>query len=576
MQVDVVVVGSGGAGLSAAVVAAKRGCRVLVVEKTEYFGGATAMSGGGTWIPCNSLAAHQGLGDSLEGARGYIEKVVGPDVRADVLRAFLEKAPAMLDFMLANTEVRFAVAPFSPDYHPALEGASLEGRMLSPCAYDGRKLGAYFSKLRPPLAEFNAPAGMMLDLADMPHVLNPFGSLESFVHVLRMVLRAARDRLSYPRGTHLTMGNALAARLLRSALDAGVELWNNAPMKRLVRENGRISAIEIEKDRETIRVEVRRGIVLASGGFSANPEMRARYIPFSQHHISLMPSGNTGDGLRAAQEVGAGLDEGNKHNAAWTVISMYPRRDGSLSKWPHLFLDRPKPGFIIVNERGERFGDEASLNFVAAMHRSGAVPAHIVCDAQAIRKYGLGAVLPGGWRLRRLLKAGYIIEAPSLADLAAKIGVDPGGLERTAAKMNEYARAGHDPDFAKGSSAFDCSIGDYAHKPNPCLGPVQTPPFYAVKINPGDATTTLGLKTDGRSRVLDAGDRPIAGLYACGLDMNSLWRGEPPGNGANNTLSLTFGFIAGNELASLGEQAGLVNAQTPADSRESAATSSAA
>jgi succinate dehydrogenase/fumarate reductase flavoprotein subunit len=549
LEFDVVVVGSGGAGLSAAVVAAKHGCRVLVVEKTEYFGGATAMSGGGTWVPCNSLAAKQGLSDSLEGARGYVEKVVGATLRTDVLRAFLETAPIMLDYMRANTEVDFAVAPFSPDYHPALEGASLDGRMLSPCAYDGRKLGEYFLKLRPPLAEFNAPAGMMLDLPDLPHVLNPLGSIKSFVHVLGMVAHLARDRLSYPRGTRLTMGNALAGRLLRSALDAGVELWNSASMQRLVHEHGRICAVEVERDHETIRIEVRRGVVLASGGFSANPEMRAKHIPFSEHHISLMPPGNTGDGLRAAQEVGAVLDEGNKHNAAWTVISLYPRRDGSLSKWPHLFLDRPKPGFMIVNERGERFGDEASLNFVTAMHRVGAVPAHLVCDARALKKYGLGAVLPGGWRLRRLLKAGYIIEASTLAGLAAKIGVDPEGLARSAAKMNEYARTGHDPEFGKGDSAFDRSIGDYAHKPNPCLGPVETPPFYAVKVNPGDATTTLGLKTDERGRVLDAGNRPVAGLYACGLDMNSLWRGEPPGNGANNTLSLTFGFIAGNELA---------------------------
>jgi succinate dehydrogenase/fumarate reductase flavoprotein subunit len=365
----------------------------------------------------------------------------------------------------------------------------------------------------------------------------------------------ARDRLSYPRGTRLTMGNALAGRLLRSALNAGVELWNNTPMQRLVRENGRICAVEVEKDHKTVRIAVRRGVVLASGGFSANPEMRAKYIPFSDQHISLMPPGNTGDGLRAAQEVGAALDGDNKHNAVWTVISLYPRRDGSLGKWPHLFLDRPKPGFIIVNERGERFGDEASLNFVTEMHRVKAVPAHLVCDARALRKYGLGAVLPGGWRLRRLLKAGYIIHAPTLAGLAAKIAVDPEGLTRTAAKMNEYARAGHDPEFGKGDSAFDRSIGDFTHQPNPCLGPVETPPFYAVKVNPGDATTTLGLRIDGRSRVLDAENRPVPGLYACGLDMNSLWRGEPPANGANNTLSLTFGFIAGRELAGSNEPA---------------------
>jgi succinate dehydrogenase/fumarate reductase flavoprotein subunit len=551
MEKDVVVVGSGGAGLSAAVTAAKHGLTVLVVEKTEWFGGATAMSGGGTWIPANSLAAKQGLSDSPEAARGYVKKVVGPAVRTDVLDAFLEAAPAMLDFMLANTEVDFTVAPFSPDYHPDEEGASQDGRMLSPVAYDGRKLADYFLQLRPPLPEFNAPGGMMIDLPDMPHILAPTNSVKSFLHVAGMVARVARDRLTYPRGTRLTMGNALAARLLRSVLDAGVELWRNSPMLRLVREEGRITAVEVERNGKPERIDVRRGVVLASGGFSADPEMRSQHIPYAEHHISLMPPGNTGDGLKAAQTVGAAMDSGNRYNAAWTVISLYPQRDGSLRKWPHLFLDRPKPGFMIVDKRGERFGDEAALNFVAAMHRAGAVPAHLVCDAKAIRKYGMGAVLPGGWRLRRLLKAGYIIEAPTLKELGERIGSDPEGLTRSAAKMTDYARTGHDPDFGKGANAFDRSIGDYGHKPNPCLGPIETPPFYAVQVNPGDATTTLGLHIDGRAQVLDHGGHPIPGLYACGLDMNSIWRGEPPGNGANNTLSLTFGFIAGRELARL-------------------------
>jgi succinate dehydrogenase/fumarate reductase flavoprotein subunit len=549
METDVIVVGSGGAGLSAAIVAAKLGLKVLVIEKTEWYGGATAMSGGGTWIPENSLATQAGMPDSREAARTYVEKVVGPNLRRDLLSAFLEAAPAMLDFMLQNTEVAFSVVPFSPDYHPEMEGASLEGRMLNPKPYDGKRLGAYFPQLRPPLPEFNAPVGMMIDLADMPHVLAPTRSFESFMHVARMVGGLVRDRIFYPRGTRLTMGNALAARLLRSALDADIELWRNTPMTRLIREDGRVTAVEINRDGRPMRIDARRGVVLASGGFSANPKMRAQHIPFADQHISLMPPGNTGDGMNAAEAIGAAMDSGNIQNAAWTVISLYPPKKGPKRKWPHLFLDRPKPGFIIVNNQGERFVDEASLNFVEAMHQNGAVPAFLVCDSVAIRKYGMGAVLPGGWRLRRLIKTGYIFEAPTLRALATKIGVSPVGLEKSAAKMNEYALAGHDPDFGKGASAFDQSIGDYDHKPNPCLGPVETPPFYAVQINPGDATTTLGLRINDRAQVLDKEERPIPGLYACGLDMNSIWRGVPPGNGANNTLSLTFGFIAGRELA---------------------------
>ena len=550
-EFDVVVIGSGGGGLAAAISAAKRGLSVLVAEKTEYFGGATAMSGGGTWIAANALAREQGIADSIDEARTYVRKVVGPNVRMDVLEAFLESAPAMLDFMHAETEVRFWLAPFAPDYHPDEPGAALDGRLLSPLEYDGRKLGKWFAKLRPPLPEFNAPGGMMIDLPDMQHVLAPTASLASLRHVARMVARTARDRLAgYPRGTRLTMGNALAARLLRTAIDAGVTLWNDAAMTGLARDaHGRVSKVLLQHGGKPVEVTARRGVVLAAGGFSQNADMRKQHIPYAEHHISLMPPGNTGDGISAALSVGAAMDEGNVQNAAWTVISLYPQSDGSQRRWPHLFLDRPKPGFIIVNQQGKRFGDEASLNFVEAMHRDGAVPAHLLCDARAIKHYGLGAVLPGGLRLRRLKRAGYIIEAPTLRALAAKIGCDADGLEQTVARNNTFAQTGIDSDFGKGGNAFDRSIGDFTHQPNPCLGPIATAPFYAVKINPGDATTTLGLRVDGRSRVLDAAGAPVPGLHACGLDMNSLWRGVPPANGANNTLSLTFGFIAGRELA---------------------------
>ncbi len=552
MEKDVVVVGSGGAGLTAAIVAALHGLDVLVIEKTEYFGGATAMSGGGTWVPNSSLARQAGYTDSRAEAEKYVENVVGGALRTDILQTYLDAAPAMLDFMLENTELDFWVAPFSPDYHPDVDGASNDGRLLSPAPYDGKRLKGYFDWLRPPLPEFNAPGGMMIDLPDMQHVLAPTSSLKSAIHVLKMVGRVAVDRLrGYKRGTRLTMGNALAGRLLRSAIDAGVTLWRNSPMTELVREGSRIVAVNVIREGKAKTIRVRRGVVLAAGGFSASPEWRARHIPYADQHISLMPPGNTGDGLSAAIAVGGALDQGNTQNAAWTVISLYPRGDGTMGKWPHLFLDRPKPGFIIVNANGERFGDEASLNFVESMHRDGAVPAHLICDARALRKYGLGAVLPGGWRLKRMLKTGYIKRAPTLDTLAAQIGIDAEGLKRTVARMNAFAASGIDEDFGKGGNAFDRSIGDFSHTPNPCLGPIETAPFYAVQVSPGDATTTLGLRVDAQARVLDAEEKPIPGLYACGLDMNSLWRGIPPANGANNTLSLTFGFVAARHLAGI-------------------------
>jgi hypothetical protein len=220
-----------------------------------------------------------------------------------------------------------------------------------------------------------------------------------------------------------------------------------------------------------------------------------------------------------------------------------------VTKFPHLYLDRPRPGCIAVNTFGRRFADEAALDFVDMMQASGSVPAYFVCDRKFIKKNGLGLVYPGGFGLKRLVEAGYIIEAPTLRALAGRIAVDADGLLDSVAKNNRYAEDGVDPDFGKGSNAFDRSMGDPEHKPNPCLGPIETPPFYAVKIYPGDATTTLGLRVNTSGQVLDGEGAAIEGLSACGMDMNSLWAGRPPANGCNIGLGMTFGYIIGRTLA---------------------------
>jgi succinate dehydrogenase/fumarate reductase flavoprotein subunit len=549
MNKDVVIVGAGGAGLMAAVVCAKLGLEVLVVEKTPYLGGTTALSGGGIWVPANELARKAGYPDSIDAARRYLHATIGPSIDSTVLESFLASAPEMLDWVEANTQVHFEVIPGFPDWAPDVEGASEAGRMLSPLTYDGRLLGAHFAELRVPLASFNAPGGFMIGLGDMPHLPNVTKSWASFRHMAKLVARFAYDRLRYPRGTRLTMGNALAARLLRSALDAGVELWRNTPALSLRAEGGRIAGVVVEHDGKRIDIAVRRGVVLASGGFSANAQMRARYIPYAEHHVSLTAEGNTGDGLAMALKAGAIMETENRQNASWVVMSLARKPDGSIEKFPHLFLDRGKPGCMAVNAAGKRFSNEAGMDMVEHMHASGSVPAHLICDHRCIRKYGLGLVKPGGLGLKKWQRAGYITSAATLDELAALIGVDPAGLAATAAANNEYARTGIDPEFGKGAKRGDFALGDPAHQPNPCLGPIGEPPFYAVKIQPGDGTTTLGLRVDGLARVLDAAGKPIPGLHAVGLDMNSLWRGIAPGNGSNNGLSLTFGYLAGKTLA---------------------------
>lgn len=549
MEVDVVVVGSGGAGLTAAVVAATQGLRVLLLEKTEYFGGTTALSGGGIWVPCNRLAAEAGLADDPQLALQYAEAVVGPSVRKEVLRAFIDAAPRMVDYLHDHTAARFALQRGFADWHPQLPGAMREGRLLCPVEFDGRALGDYFALLRPPLTEFNAPGGMMFAIADMPHIARVTRSFRSFSHIARLALRFAFDRLRHPRGTRLTMGNAMAGRLLRSALDAGVELCKDTPMLELINEGGAIKGVVALRAGQRTQIRARRGVILATGGFSANDVMRREYIPFAEHHVSLVPEGNTGDGLQQAQRAGGRFDGENLSNAGWVVVSVLRQANGKVRKFPHLYMDRGKPGCIAVNQHGQRFGNEAATNLVEPMHRTGSVPAHLICDHRFIKKYGLGLVRPGGWGLRRLIGAGYILTAPTLQGLAARIGVNPANLTASVTRFNAQALAGVDEDFQRGRDQGDLPLGDPTHRPNPCLGPLGDGPFYAVKIFPGDSTTTVGLRIDPQARVLGADDQPIPGLHAVGLDMNSLWRGRAPGNGANNTLSLTFGYLAAMHLA---------------------------
>lgn len=538
--------------MSAALTAAHAGLDVLVLEKTQYFGGTTAISGGGIWIPANSIAAREGIEDTPEAAADYIAGVVGDSVRTDVLDTFVNSAPRMLDFHLENSGLDFTINETEPDYYQDVEGATLKGRLLNPVDYDGRKLGDDLLRIRPPLEEFNAPMGFMVSFDDIPHLMNVGKSFKSTWHVMKMAGRYAKDRLRYPRGTHLTMGNALIGRMLHQARTAGITLFNETPMTRLVSEDGRVVGVEIERQGKKEIIRARRGVVLASGGFSASLEWRRKYIPYPEHHVSFLPEGNTGDGLQSALDLGAELEEGNHGNAAYTIMSVYEKPDGTLGKYPHVFLDRPKPGCIAVNSKGERFGNEAAVDLHRAMHDTGTVPAHLICDHKFIKKYGLGLVLPGGLRLGKLLKAGYIIRGDTLEQLAENIGADPAGLRATVEQYNQYAAEGVDPDFHKGDSAVDRALGDPDHKPNPCLGPIEKGPFYAVKIFPGDGSTMLGLKVDDRTRVLkgETGE-PIAGLFACGLDMNVLWRGREPAHGSYNGLGLTFGYVAARTAADL-------------------------
>jgi succinate dehydrogenase/fumarate reductase flavoprotein subunit len=548
MEWDVIVVGSGASGLTAAVRAAHARLKVLVVEKANSFGGTTALSGGGIWIPNNPQARAAGIVDPPERVRQYVLEVIGKTARPELIDAYLATGPAMVRWLAENTSVEFLLSPETSDWYPEIPGASRFGRLLSPREYDGKKLGEFFTQLRPAREEFNAPGGFMIDLFDLPYLANmpSFGSL---THLGKLGIRFGFDKLrGYARGTRLTMGNALAARLLRSALDAGVTLRRQVTVDGLTMEGRRVTGINTVVDGRAEKLLARRGVVLASGGFSANAKLRQDYMPYPDQHVSIMSDDNTGDGMNLALAAGGSLDGQNLYNGVWAVVSTMTREDGYRARYAHL-IDMSKPGCIAVNDKGERFGNEASVSFVDAMHATGAVPAHIIGDAVCVKKYGMGMVFPGAGNLQKLVKSGYIVEAPTLRALAAKIGVEPAGLERTAATVNGYAISGVDTDFHKGERQIDREIGDPKHSPNPCLGPVEKAPFYAIKIYPGDGSTTVGLRIDAQCRVLGSSSDPLPGLFAAGLDANSIWRGKSPAHGCNVGPAMVLGFIAGSSLA---------------------------
>ncbi len=548
---DVVVIGSGAGGMSAAITAAKAGLDVVLIEKSEFIGGSTAVSGGAVWVPENPHAAAVGHADMREAAMTYLSAVLGNYLRPDLISTFLDAGPEMVRFFERETVVRFDARPYSPDYQPDQPGASKGGRTIDPTPYDGNDLGADFALLRPPIKAFMALGGMMVNRKDIDALIGRFESFANFRHSARLVLRYGLDRLRHPRGTRLLMGNALAGRLLRSARLAEIDLRVNTGATRLISNDSGIVGVVAATGSGERRLGARRGVVLACGGFPANAEMRQRYLPHADVHRTMAPVTDTGDGIKLGLSAGGAIHEDNMGAAFWAPVSIMAKPNGGELTFPHLILDRAKPGLIAVDGKGRRFVNEATSyhGFVEAMHAASAVPAYLVCDSVFLRKYGLGLVRPGLKSPSSFVKSGYLYQGMTLAELAGKIAVPAAELQAAADGMSAAAVRGEDKTFGKGSSEYNRYLGDPRHKPNPCLGPIADGPFYAVRIWPGDIGTATGLNCDTSARVLGADEQHIPGLYACGNDMNSIMAGAYPGAGITLGPALTFGFIAGRALA---------------------------
>ena len=546
---DVVVIGAGAAGMSAALFAAIRGAKTLLVEKTGFVGGTSALSAGSLWIPNTRHASGVGASDSAADVERYLQQIVGNRADAALRASFLKAGPEAVEVLEGNSEVKLRAYARHPDYRSELDGAVVAGRALEPLPFDGRLLGDAFRLLRPPLPEFTLLGGMMVDRTDIGHLLSSTKSVKSLWHSTKLLGRHARDRLGHSRGTRLVMGNALVGRLLYSLIRRDVDILTGVSLANIVRlADGRVTAAVLASDGVSREIGINNGLILAGGGFNRHAARRTAALGTDVAWSSVAPGAN-GDAQDSAIEIGARISDGDLSPAFWAPASIRRRRDGSQAVFPHFVLDRGKPGTMVVDSNGRRFVNEAISyhQFAMEMLAQGkpAIPAFLIADAPAVRKYGLGMVRPGGWGTKSAVADGYLAAADTIEQLAQRLNIDPRQLRATVDKMNGFAKTGRDLEFGRGSTVYQNHNGDAsAGGANPNLGPIATAPFYALRLYPSDIGTSAGLVTDDTARVLDSGNRPIAGLYACGNDMQSMMGGTYPGPGITLGPAVAFAYLA--------------------------------
>jgi len=551
---DIVVIGAGAAGMTAAAVAAVEGQRVLLVEHAQQVGGTTAISGGMVWVPANHRMAEAGIPDSIDAARTYLRNTMPAADDEGSLEAFLQRGPEAIRYLADRTSVQLQPVKTYPDYYPDRPGATAGGRVLEPVPFDAGTLGPAFGLLRPPLPEFMLFGGMMVSRSDIPHLRRMARSPSSALHVGKLMARHAMQRLRAPRGTTLYLGNALAGRLLKSVLDLGVELRTGTSVLGLLSENGRVTGAELESSGRRQKVAAARAVILACGGISHDAQRRARYMPAGVDSLSTtVRSGASLSGAALAESAGAQLSRVGARQAFWVPASTFTRRDGSAGVFPHTVTDRGKPGIIAVDRQGRRFVNEGVSyhEFVLGQLRAGAsaLPAWLICDRRFLWKYGLGCVQPFSLSTARLVDSGYLKRADTLAGLAPELGVPAPALEETVRAFNADARNGVDTGFGRGSDIYQRHLGDADHQPNPCVAPIERAPFYAVAVRPADLGMAAGVVADSAARALASDRTPIPGLYVCGNDMQSVMNGAYPGPGITLGPALVFGYIAARHAA---------------------------
>jgi len=539
-ETDLVVVGSGGGGMTAALTAKLEGLDSLILEKTEYYGGSTAVSGGGIWIPNNHLMAEAGIDDSTDNVRTYMKNTVGDRTPGENQEAFIIHSPEMIQYLSKLPHMKFRIQPGFSDYYPERPGGMNGGRGIATPVFSGKKLGNMFDQMRRQPIEVTF--GFAFTITETRKLAltrtNPAFMVDAFKVLGRNLFGKAAGR------KHVGLGEALIARLRMSLHEQNVPVWLNTPVKDIIIENDFAIGVQVEKEGKKIRIRATKGIVLAAGGFPHNKTMREKYLklPVSTEWTAAAP-GNTGEIIEMGMKKGAAIDL--MDDAWWGPTTIPPGEPPYF-----MVLERSYAGGIMVNSAGRRFTNEAAsyVDVVHAMYDANAecavsIPSFFIMDQRFRSRYILGTIRPGQFP-KKYLDNGYIRKADTIEELGEMTGIDPSGLAETVKRFNDFARKGKDPDFGKGDSAYDRFYSDPTVKPNCCLGPIEKPPFYSVTVFPGDIGTKGGLVTNESAQVIKKDGEIIEGLYAVGNTSASVMGNTYPGPGSTIGPAMTFGYIA--------------------------------
>lgn len=549
---DVIVIGSGAAGLSTALSSAQQGLKVAVLEKSAFIGGTTAWSGGWMWLPQNPYAKEAGIKDSNEEVKRYLTSVskgAELDSRVD---AFLDAAPKMVSHYRSTTSIDFIDGNKVPDMQD-LPGSVTGGRSLCSAPFNGRKLGKEIRFLRKPL-DLTTIWGMGIGSFELRQFYDALRKPNAFIHVCKRFLVHFKDILFFRRSMHLQNGNALAASLFRSTLDLGVDHFTEVDVIDLLSEQNKITGVKIKLNSESIVIKA-KAVVSAAGGFPHNHKLLDKFVApraGAKHYSAAVPE-NRGAIIELAQKTGAAISSEYRDAAAWAPCSRVTRPDGSVGIYPHL-LERGKPGIIAIGPDGHRFTNEANCYHLFQQgyfdtYSDDQPVSWVIADHDAYRRWGLGWAKPAPFLNLRALKTGYLLKAKSLSELAIKMGVPSDSLKETVARFNDFAARGKDLDFNRGESTYNRGAGDFEHQPNPSLGELKKAPYYAVKLDSGSLGTFTGLKTNHDCQVVNTADRPIPGLYAVGNEAASIFRGDYPSGGITLGPAMTFGYLCGKAIA---------------------------